>query len=1429
MNFFRHILPVLVAVFSGSVLVANKANAPTIMSIQVFAGNDMTICMSDVLNLADLGATISGDVTDGDWISLGDGHFLPSNTDKVRFSVGTTYYPGPNDKLIGQFKLLLISDAPSPSAPNEKVTDYVNINLQVAPALTCNSNVNISLDEGCEQVINVNMVSPNPVPPFTSYQITLYDENNVLIPNKTLTSKHLDHTITYKLGHNCTNNVCWGNIKVEDYFPPIFVCKNDTISCFESDLPEIIGFPIPKTAVVDTFINKAWIIKNWDKCSDVILTSQDSVSMLDCDHAFDKIITRKWVAKDAKGNTSKCTQTIYITRKKLSDVLFPPHFDDKEAPAFNCGDDFPMLANGNPSIDTTGFPFVGQCTNLEYNFTDTRFPMCGNGYKVVRNWFVIEWCTAESVNRNQIIEVRDKIAPLFDCPPSVTVSSDAYSCGIQDYLVKFDQTVSDCSTYSILIGLAEGTNSSDFSLVNKNGQYFLNSTKTGSVVVKYSLTDACQNVASCESTIDIIDDVAPYMVCDEHTKVALDDQGRGRLFASSLDDGTSDNCGILNFSARKMLGTCGQTTEFAPYIDFCCEDISLMDLMVELKAIDIHGNENTCMVNVTVEDKIAPKITCPPNVTIDCDAYIDSTALMSLGNVRISETDIKNITINNSFHHGVVGQDGLASDNCSVQVSAQIIQNIHCFEGVIEKVFTAADASNLKNSCTQYIYVVNAHPFTESDITWPSNFEGEGCKDGDISEDITGKPTFKNTSCSTVTASYTDEAFDIADGACQKIFRKWTVIDWCQFDENTLKGKWGPYIQVIKIYNHTAPNIIKGCSQDTLLCSYDLSCESGNIFIPFEGEDDCTSKELLAWYHYVDLGRDGQTDTLVESKNIDINLPLGMHQIRTVLTDQCGNTTECNTSLILKDCKKPTPYCYSQLVTSIQETGFSSQIWAIDFNKGSYDNCTNDADLLFTFDEAQPVSGLLQTQHYFKGKGEQATESEYLIGEAQIWNPSSHSSGKVFTCEDIPDGKQQIQTLNVSIFDDRENHDQCTVELLLQDPLNLCQDIITTSRIGGHVQTTSGVPIAGSIIECETPEDHLYVETDAQGYYEFNDLPLNVTYTIKSKITDRLLDGVSTFDLLKIQRHILGVEVFDSPYKLLAADVNDSKSISAGDLTDLRKIILGIKTSFPKGNDPWLCVPQDTVISNAAYPYLIMGHQNVLLKGDEDDVDFIAIKRGDVNESYTNPFNDDPESRLNNTEAFEFEYVMKDGMYFIDIKSREDRLIDGFQLFLNSDDWEKDGNVYSCMGNFEYAYDGNSFAIVAYDQHPFALSKGSILVSIPITQNKTQVRVDSRSEIYHDQRPLKLTLMEGASSVLPFYLKGSIVENHLLKLACTSDVDATTFSIVGMDGRQLQIGKLPSLDQGDDTQISLIPLSSGLYTLHIFGNNVNQSFKFVVH
>jgi hypothetical protein len=43
--------------------------------------------------------------------------------------------------------------------------------------------------------------------------------------------------------------------------------------------------------------------------------------------------------------------------------------------------------------------------------------------------------------------------------------------------------------------------------------------------------------------LEVIDDVLPYAICDEHTQVALGTNGIARLFATSLDDGSYDNCG----------------------------------------------------------------------------------------------------------------------------------------------------------------------------------------------------------------------------------------------------------------------------------------------------------------------------------------------------------------------------------------------------------------------------------------------------------------------------------------------------------------------------------------------------------------------------------------------------------------------------------------------------------------------------------------------------------------------------------------------------------------------------------------------------------------------------------------------------------------------------------------------------------------------
>ena len=45
-------------------------------------------------------------------------------------------------------------------------------------------------------------------------------------------------------------------------------------------------------------------------------------------------------------------------------------------------------------------------------------------------------------------------------------------------------------------------------------------------------------------------------------------------------------------------------------------------------------------------------------------------------------------------------------------------------------------------------------------------------------------------------------------------------------------------------------------------------------------------------------------------------------------------------------------------------------------------------------------------------------------------------------------------------------------------------------------------------------------------------------------------------------KHILGVQAFDNPYQLIAADVNGSGTITAFDMVQIRQLILNITTEF---------------------------------------------------------------------------------------------------------------------------------------------------------------------------------------------------------------------------------------------------------------------------
>jgi hypothetical protein len=116
-----------------------------------------------------------------------------------------------------------------------------------------------------------------------------------------------------------------------------------------------------------------------------------------------------------------------------------------------------------------------------------------------------------------------------------------------------------------------------------------------------------------------------------------------------------------------------------------------------------------------------------------------------------------------------------------------------------------------------------------------------------------------------------------------------------------------------------------------------------------------------------------------------------------------------------------------------------------------------------------------------------------------------------------------------------------------------------------------------------------------------------------------IANGVTTADITLIRRHVLGLTPLDSPYKVLAGDVNGSDSVTTADITLIRRLILGTSTNFSGGL--WRFVPSDEAFTNTAKPWTAtrMRRYASLAAGTTSGQDFKAIKLGDVNGSWKAP------------------------------------------------------------------------------------------------------------------------------------------------------------------------------------------------------------------
>ncbi len=246
--------------------------------------------------------------------------------------------------------------------------------------------------------------------------------------------------------------------------------------------------------------------------------------------------------------------------------------------------------------------------------------------------------------------------------------------------------------------------------------------------------------------------------------------------------------------------------------------------------------------------------------------------------------------------------------------------------------------------------------------------------------------------------------------------------------------------------------------------------------------------------------------------------------------------------------------------------------------------------------------------------------------------------------------------------------------------------------IGGSIRRELGDTVAAQIF---LYKNALFQALNSS-LFNFNNLPNFQNYEVKPYRNDKPLQGVTTFDIALISRHILGIEPLSTPYKIIAADANHDNEVDATDMLLLRKLILRQIDTLPN-NTAWRFVPKNYVFSNPQNPFSPIFYESILFNNLNENIanaDFYAIKIGDVNNSANLSIqgeikerNDDKILIINILDKI----LEKDKAYKIPLAFNNLKQIVAFQLAFN---WDKNAveNIQIQAGDLP-SFNASNYAI----------------------------------------------------------------------------------------------------------------------------------------
>ncbi|MFZ1751105.1 MAG: dockerin type I domain-containing protein, partial [Saprospiraceae bacterium] len=670
--------------------------------------------------------------------------------------------------------------------------------------------------------------------------------------------------------------------------------------------------------------------------------------------------------------------------------------------------------------------------------------------------------------------------------------------------------------------------------------------------------------------------------------------------------------------------------------------------MVQLRVTDEGGNTNICMVSVQVQDKVVPSITCQPDITIrDCNFVFDPS--------------------NPGAYFGVIAP----IDNCPANnpLSDVIVDGrTQCGIGPVMRTTSVPGG----NTCVQKITFINEKPFyindanpldATDDVIWPLDYTATAqCSVLGLDTSVTGRPKIVEDKCDLVGMNYKDELYPFTtNGACFKIIRTWSIIDWCQKDANNLPRTW-KYEQEIKVMDKNAPELILPTSP---VIFETLDCKKAKLSLTAMALDCTPSKDMRWSYAITHLNTiTSKLDTIKQGVGVGNDttniftvvdsFAIGVYTIHFVAEDRCGNVTRGQYNFELLSRKAPIAVCMEGLSAPLV---LMNGVPMVMLNPTLFDNksshpCGYDIRLSFS----SKVDSTLIT----------------------------------FDCSHV--GRQPIE---LWVTDTKGNQSFCKTFIDITSGGLCLQPPAGKVNVSGLTTKESGEVIEGVKIEMKGSELTPAL-TDKTGKYSFAQMSTGGNYEVIPSKSGDDLNGVSTLDIVMIQRHVLGLEKFINPYQLIAADVNNNGSITAADLTEMRKLVLGLIPGFTN-NTSWRFIDSEYKFVNNLDPWLTPYAEKYLINGLDKNmaVNFKGMKIGDVNGSAkgTNASDNSIENRSKYSIAIDDEHVSRGQIITVPVVAETTSMVYGLQT-----QWQTNGLIIRDIQEGALKIGAQEFIIGSIDQ-----------------------------------------------------------------------------------------------------------------------------------